>query len=555
MQLGSEEVNGMETTDDEPRGARRRKRLPERYDKSQMDDRCCMCGSIFDDLTSFVHLSDEDLSKINDTLDSFDLRWNRSCLPCWNEVQIILNGQEALKRLEKRKNDNRDSPSERQRNSPVKKPKVSSTSSSLDRSDSSGMMASATLAALANLQREQEQQRTPQSEMLSQRITSKTDDRELSASVPRLKALLERRISNEKSTTKDPSPTLRAALSSAPNSPTSVRIKEEPEELPEVTSASSLSHNPPPNVTNPLLSLLLQRKPGEAESRPNLKEVLDNIGTVRGRSATWGPENRLQYACEHCSLRLQTQSALALHKACHITGSTQLQCPICNWMHNKLAPQWRIMQSHLVKEHSIPRHTFNHFPCPDCGTVLASSAELTTHARVHERMKPNLFDVHCPICELRMVSDEEAQAHILCHTSERSKKVFRCPHCQWEHPSQPGSWRYMRSHLLSEHQDIYVRQDFSGFPCSICDSCSFLTSEGRDLHEKMHDGDAYKCVVCTTRIPRYPTEELLGQTTWLVMQKHYLCNHSENKHVRKIDENLINKAIENVMIEISPKTS
>ena len=56
------------------------------------------------------------------------------------------------------------------------------------------------------------------------------------------------------------------------------------------------------------------------------------------------------------------------------------------------------------------------------------------------------------------------------------------------HPSQPGSWRFMRGHMQREHPELATQEIFSYFECEhyTC-RVKFCTRRARDIHEMCHD--------------------------------------------------------------------
>lgn len=102
--------------------------------------------------------------------------------------------------------------------------------------------------------------------------------------------------------------------------------------------------------------------------------------------------------------------------------------------------------------------------------------------------------------------------------------LYRCHICSYSHPSQPGSWRYMKGHFIRAHRDEFSPEVFASIPC-VEFSCKerFSNEQGLVLHQRCHmSGKPYElvCFVCMWR----PIRESYGDD-WHILKRHLLDNH------------------------------
>ena len=241
------------------------------------------------------------------------------------------------------------------------------------------------------------------------------------------------------------------------------------------------------------------------------------------------------YICKLCHIDVQTRKGIECHVKCHIEGSRSLRCYLCGYINPKLPTQWRIIRYHLIQEHSLGDKIFGRLSCPEkgCDYVFHSSDVLGKHLfnshsietqngeKDHRLRSTGLFDYPCKACGTALYSQEQLDIHMKCH-GENSKSYI-CYLCKYCHHSMPGSWRFMKGHLIKEHipNDTPIC-DFSYRECEHY-GCKekFSSVHARDIHANCHTprtDNMFHCSICDYR--------LSSPAFWSTIKQHILSTHS-----------------------------
>ncbi len=282
-------------------------------------------------------------------------------------------------------------------------------------------------------------------------------------------------------------------------------VKQEPRENPD-----NYNHLMTPNQAGGMDL----RKPGGID--PAIKKRYMIIPS-KGGGSNW----LTAFRCTICFSVFYTEDAIELHVKCHLDDSSELECFMCGFSSEKLPTQWRIIRRHLELSHGIDPVVFSRCPCPvpGCMLLFRYQSERDQHLiKVHNQLgpahasshylKPNgLFDYSCPLCGTSLQSLEALDIHVKCHNG--NPKSYRCYLCEYSHPSQPGSWRFMRGHLSRDHMPGDIPNDwFTYFECPryTC-RIKFSSANARDVHDACHDHNKdghFKCNLCGYRVNDTP---------------------------------------------------
>ena len=246
----------------------------------------------------------------------------------------------------------------------------------------------------------------------------------------------------------------------------------------------------------------------------------------------------VSYECLLCGIGIQSKTGMEAHIQCHLLGTKHLKCFKCDYINPKLPTQWRIMRCHLIQEHGIEDRVFGtgRHVCTekDCEYMAPTEDDLSKHLQYihglndinkygsidHRLKSTGLFDYPCRICNTLLYSKEQLRIHMLCHGN--NSRSYVCYLCQYCHHSMPGSWRFMKGHLVKKHApDEIPMQDFYFRECEHY-GCKekFASDEARDIHTRCHMPDSdnmFFCCVCNFRhaIPAF----------WDTIKEHILFMH------------------------------
>ena len=229
---------------------------------------------------------------------------------------------------------------------------------------------------------------------------------------------------------------------------------------------------------------------------------------------------RSEYRCVKCGQPFFTIEGIEMHTKCHPGNTLELCCCVCCFYNDRLPRQWRIIRSHLVEIHGINPVLFAQFPCPvpGCPSLHISQSDRERHLALghrmadalkvgvadmqHRMLTQGLFDYTCLQCNTQLHSAEAFEVHLKCHVLH--SKGYRCYLCGYSHPSQPGSWRFMRGHLFKEHvpdpipHETFHYHECTRYTCRI----KFCTANARKIHEACHhdrDESTFRCTLCPVK--------------------------------------------------------
>ena len=245
---------------------------------------------------------------------------------------------------------------------------------------------------------------------------------------------------------------------------------------------------------------------------------------------------QVEYSCTFCFTSFYTELAIKTHVRCHLPGTKELHCFLCGYHNDHLPSQWRIMKRHLETEHGMSEQLFRRFPCPvkGCKELFRCHRDLEMHvAKVHRSpfrlprkhaLSPNgLFDYPCTMCGTSLQSPQALNIHVQCHNG--SPKSYQCFLCNYQHTSQPGSWRIMRGHLTKEHtpHDIdYAVLTYFECPYYAC-RYKFSSQRAQLVHRACHDetrDGEFFCFQCRYTVPDTPF-------LWDPIKEHITQEHPE----------------------------
>ncbi|CDQ85044.1 unnamed protein product [Oncorhynchus mykiss] len=196
-------------------------------------------------------------------------------------------------------------------------------------------------------------------------------------------------------------------------------------------------------------------------------------GPLQLQQSPQAPRKRLaKNQCADCGRVLSSAAALESHASLH-SGKRPFACSACG----KDFPDLKGLNRH-ARVHGDQRG----HQCPQCSKTFVYRFGLTKHEQVvHSGVRPFV----CPICDKRLITQRDLEAHIRVHTGE---KPFACSLCVK---------RFKRRVELNVH--LMWHNGEKRHWCSYCGK-GFLDYNNLKNHKLVHTGEKpYTCSECGKR--------------------------------------------------------
>ncbi|XP_044288917.1 zinc finger and BTB domain-containing protein 38 [Varanus komodoensis] len=224
-------------------------------------------------------------------------------------------------------------------------------------------------------------------------------------------------------------------------------------------------------VTNYALRNLPEEKnQADDGTMPNLHCELCTRGTSSTEETQdhlhWDTTTPEPYACELCSKRFQSPSALRMHRRCH-TGEKPYTCKTCGKSFAISGNLQKHERSHLgVKE----------FVCRYCNKAFTLNETLKIHERIHTGEKR----YHCQFCFQSFLYLSTKRNHEQRHKREHTGKGYACFQCPKVCKTAAALGMHQKKHLFKapkqeDRKDCLFKESTKTFI-----SQHFMVSEGQE---------------------------------------------------------------------------
>ncbi|XP_052364655.1 mucin-5AC-like [Oncorhynchus keta] len=255
---------------------------------------------------------------------------------------------------------------------------------------------------------------------------------------------------------------------------------------PRSAAVATLNLKRSPSTPQPIPFIVTVSPRSNFKKSPQCPRTFQQARRYRQSQPMWSPPGPLQLQqspqaprkrlaknqCADCGRVLSSAAALESHASLH-SGKRPFACSACG----KDFPDLKGLNRH-ARVHGDQRG----HQCPKCDKTFVYRFGLTKHEQVvHSGVRPFI----CPICDKRLITQRDLEAHIRVHTGE---KPFACSLCVK---------RFKRRVELNVH--LMWHNGEKRHWCSYCGK-GFLDYNNLKNHKLVHTGEKpYTCSECGKR--------------------------------------------------------